>query len=104
MNNSERNISLIGKSGNEYYGKIYEDRNSVSSLSGQVLVCLGNTRWKDNHWQHHILDIYNDDAFRALQHYKERNDITHLILIQDDSAEHQGIDIIDDLRKQYIHK
>jgi hypothetical protein len=103
MNNSERNISLVGKSGNEYYGKIY-DKNSDSSLSGQAIVCLSNTRWEDNHWQHNIRDIYNDASTHAIQHFKERDDISHLILIPADSLEPKGIDVIDDLRRQYIHK
>ena len=103
MNNSERNISLIGKSGNEYYGKLY-DKNSDSSLSGKSIVCLSNTRWEDNHWEHNIRDIYNDAPVDAIQHFKERDDITHLILIPVDSLEQKGIDVIDDLRKQYIHQ
>jgi hypothetical protein len=103
MNNSERNISLIGKSGHEYYGKIY-DKSSDSNLAGQAIVCLSNTRWEDNHWQHHIRDIYNDAGVRALQHFKERDDISHLILIPVDSLEQQGLDVIDDLRRQYLHK
>ena len=103
MNNSERNISLIGKSGNEYYGKLY-DKTSESSLSGQVIVCLSNTCWEDNHWQHNIRDVYNDASARAVQHFKERDDISHLILIPADSLEVKGMDVIDDLRRQYVHK
>ena len=103
MNNSERNISLVGKSGREYYGKMY-DKNSNSSLSGQAIVCLSNTRWEDNHWQHNIRDIYNDSSAHAIKHFNERDDISHLILIPADSLEPKGIDVIDDLRRQYIHK
>lgn len=103
MNNSERNISLVGKSGNEYHGKIF-DKNSDSNLSGEAIVCLSNTHWKDNHWQHNIRDIYNDASTHAIQHFKERDDISHLILIPADSLEPKGIDVIDDLRRQYIHK
>jgi hypothetical protein len=105
MNNSERNISLIGKSGNEYYGKIYDDRSSDTSLSGEAVVCLSNSRWSNNHWQHNILDIYNDDAVYALKRFKERDDISHIIVLPlDELTEHQGTDIIDDLRRQYVHK
>jgi len=104
MNNTERNISLIGKSGCEYYGKIYNNKNSGTSLSGQAIVCLSDTKWIDNHWQHNIRDVYNDDALHALNHFKERDDITHIILIPQDVAAHQDVDIIDDLRRQYIHK
>ena len=104
MNNSEKNISLIGKSGNEYYGKIHDNKNNDTSLSGEVIVCLSNSRWTNNHWQHNIRDIYNDDAVHALNHFKERNDISHLILISRNDNERQEMDIIDDLRRQYIHK
>jgi hypothetical protein len=103
MNISERNISLVGKSGNEYHGKLY-DKNCDSSLSGKSIVCLSNTRWEDNHWQHNIRDIYNDASTHAIEHFNERDDISHLILIPLDSLEQQGIDVIDDLRRQYIHQ
>jgi len=102
MNNIERNISLIGKTGREYYGKMYESKNTESSLSGQVIVCLSNTSWEDNHWVHQMRDIYRDDALAAIHHFNERNDITHMILIPETNE--TGVDIINDLRKQYIHK
>lgn len=103
MNDAGRNISLIGKSGSEYYGKIYE-RSDESNSSEQVIVCLSNTRWEDNHWQHNIRDIYNDASDSALRHFSERDDISHLILIPVDSVKQNGLDVIDDLRRQYIHK
>ena len=100
--NSERNISLVGKSGNEYFGKMYEDKKNVTGISGSAIVCLSNTLWDDNHWQFNIRDIYNDDALTALEHFKERNDISHIILIPMDTETWQGIDVIDDLRRQYL--
>lgn len=103
MNNTERNISLIGKSGNEYYGKIYEDKTGETSLSGKAIVCLGHSRWHDNHWEHRIRDIYKDDVTTALNHFKERDDISHIILISED-ADTTQTDIVDDLRRQYVHK
>jgi len=102
-NNCERNISLVGKSGNEYFGKMYEDKNSATGISGSAIVCLSNTRWEDNRWQFNIRDIYNDDSLNALEHFKERDDISHIILIPGDTETSQGIDIIDDLRRQYLH-
>src|SRR5689334_12421984 len=102
MNNTERNISLIGKTGREYYGKMYESKNTASSLTGQVIVCLSNTSWEDNHWLHEVRDIYRGDALAAIRHFNEREDITHMILIEETDG--NGVDIIDDLRKQYIHK
>ena len=101
---TEKNISLIGKSGNEYFGKIYDDKDSTTSLSGPVIVCLSNTTWEDNHWLHAICDIYTDDAQDALEHFKERDDISHLILIPNLSSEYAGTDKIDDLRRRYIHR
>ncbi len=104
MNQSERNMSLVGKSGTEYYGKIYEDKSGTTGLSGPAIVCLSHTRWQENHWQHDINAIYNDDALSAYNHFKERDDISHIILIPADAAEQKGIDVIDDLRRQYIHR
>jgi hypothetical protein len=106
MNNnpSERNISLIGKSGREYYGKIYKDKMGDTSLSGRATVCLSNSQWEDNHWEHLIKDIYHDDVHHALDHFNERNDISHLIIIQDEETENDGVDAIEDLRRQYIHR
>jgi hypothetical protein len=59
---------------------------------------------EDNHWQHTIHAIYNDDALHAHTHFKERDDVSHMILIPPDPAGEKGIDVIDDLRRQYIHK
>ena len=103
MNYAERNISLVGVSGMEYYGKIYEDKTGTTSLSGPAIVCLTHTRWEDNHWQHNMQAIYNDDAVHAYNHFKERGDISHIILVPAD-IEHKDIDAIDDLRRQYVHK
>jgi len=104
MNQVERNMSLVGKSGTEYHGKMYEGKGGTTALSGLTIVCLGNTRWVENYWQHTIHAIYNDDALHAYNHFKERDDVSRLILIPYDSAELKCIDVIDDLRRQYIHK
>lgn len=103
MNNNGRNISLIGKTGTEYYGTMFSDKNSATNLEGSVIVCLTNTVWKDNHWQHHVKDIYNDEALHALEHFKERDDISHLILIAEDKIPGAKPDVIDDLRRKYLH-
>lgn len=103
MDNAASNISLIGKSGNEYYGTIYNHKTETTDLEGTVIVCLANTVWKDNYWQHNIRDIYNDDALHALEHFKERDDISHLILIAEDKTLEPQPNIIDDLRRKYLH-
>jgi dihydropteroate synthase len=104
MNNIERNISLVGKSRKEYYRKIYDDKNSVSTISGKAIVCLTDTRWEDNHWQFNMRDIYSDDVTKALNHFKERGDISQIILIPVNAMNHHGVDIIEDLKRKYIHK
>ena len=103
MNQVERNMSLVGKSGTEYHGKIYGDKTGTTGLSGVTIVCLGHTRRVQNGWEYNIRAIYNDDALHAYNHFKERDDISYLILIPYDSADQRGIDVIDDLRRQYIH-
>ena len=104
MDHEERNISLVGKSGNEYYGKVCTRKASATSLSGQVVVCLSNSRWEDNHWTHSVSAIYKDDALSALEHFAGRDDITHLILIPTDEEQYRKIDIVDDLTRQYVHR
>ena len=104
MSNEERNISLVGKSGIEYFGKVFTGKASSTTLSGQVVVCLSNSLWGDNHWTHHVNSIYKDDALSALQHFGGREDITHLVLIPIDEAHSGSIDVIEDLTRQYIHQ
>jgi hypothetical protein len=53
---------------------------------------------------HSIRDIYTDDAQHALEHFRERNDISHLILLPNLSSEYSGTDKIDDLRRRYLHR
>ena len=104
MGEGERNISLVGASGTEYFGKIYQDKNAGSTSSDEVIVCLSNSVWNDNHWQHLIIDIYKGAVDTALKHFAERDDVGQLILIPLDQQQTDGTDVIDDLIRQYIHR
>jgi len=101
---SGNDIELAGKSGASYSGKIYHDKNSTTTLPPKAIVCLSNSDIVDGRWQHQIRDIYNThDVNHALAHFRERDDISHLILISPQEEE-TGMDRIDDLRRNYIHK
>jgi hypothetical protein len=101
---SGQDIILFGKSGTYYQGKMYTDKNSSSTLPPPAIVCLSNSRWIDNHWQHEVRDIYDTaSVIDALNHFRERDDISHMILIPKDPGGDAGMDRIDDLRRNYIH-
>ena len=94
---------LSGKSGTTYKGIIYSDKNSTTSISGRAIVCLSNSHSSEGGWQHAIRDIYDtDNTTKILQHFRERDDISHLILIPKEETS-GPTDKIDDLRRQYIH-
>ena len=100
---SGQDIEIMGKSGQRYSGKIYTDKNSSTSLSGQVIVCLTNSSYGDHGWHHTVNSVYNDDVQNALEHFKTRDDVSHMILIPHTSAEFSGGSKVDDLIRNYIH-
>ena len=105
MHDSGIDIVLVGKSGENYHGKLYEDKNSTTTLSGSAIICLSNSHFTDNTWHHSVRDIYDMASIeQALNHFKERDDISHIIVLPKEALANKGIDIIDDLRRNYIHK
>ena|ERR1051325_7541042 len=98
-----RDISLFGKSGQCYSGKIYSDKNSTTTLSGPAIVCLTNSQFIENSWQHAINSIYNDDIENALNHFKIRDDVSHIIIIPQSGDEFRKLDKVDDLIRNYLH-
>lgn len=101
---SEQDIQLSGKSGEIYSGKIYKDKNSISTLTGEAIVCLTNSHLSDDKWSHHMNSIYNThDVKNALEHFRNRDDITHLILIPQQSTAPSQKDDVDDLIRNYLH-
>lgn len=101
---SGQDIRLSGKSGDLYTGKIYSDRNSTSSLSGQAIVCLTNSHFSEERWNHQMNSIYNtNDVKQALEHFKGRDDISHIILIPKQEGAFSRTDHVDDLIRNYLH-
>jgi hypothetical protein len=95
-------VELIGKSGATYQGRIYSDKQSSSELPSPAIVCLSNSSLNDGQWKHQIRDIYDTKTIeQALDHFRERDDISHMILIPGTS--YDGTDRINDLRRAYIH-
>jgi len=101
-----QDIQLYGKSGECYTGKIYSDKNSTSTLTGRVIVCLTDSTRTDNGWVHHVNSIYNtENVANELAHFKSRDDISHLILLPYNFNQSSGIvDKVDDLIRSYIHQ
>ncbi|HEX8315293.1 MAG TPA: hypothetical protein VF609_09880 [Flavisolibacter sp.] len=101
---SGQDIQLSGKSGETYTGRIYSDKHSTSTLSGQAIVCLTNSHFSDEKWSHHVNSIYNtNDVNNALEHFKLRDDISHIILIPQQSVAFSRADHVDDLIRNYLH-
>ncbi len=98
-------LEVYGKSGNSYQARIYSDKNSTSNISSPAIVCLTNSRYTNSGWEHQVKGIYNtDDPEEALRHFKEREDVTHLILIPEITDQYVSIDKVADLIQNYIHK
>lgn len=101
---SGQDITLTGKSGERYSGKIYTDKNSLTTLSGQAIAVLSNSTETEDGWNHHVNSIYNTgNASDELAHFKSRDDISHLILLPDSANQSAVVDKVDDLIRQYIH-
>lgn len=102
---SGQDIELRGKSGEKYRGKIYADKNSTSALSGRAIALLSNSMETEQGWQHQVNSIYNTESISdELSHFKNRDDISHLILLPYNQNENNLTDKVDDLIRSYIHK
>ncbi len=100
-----KDIELTGKSGERYAGKIYTNKHSTSSLTGRAIGCLSNSLLTDHGWSHQVNAIYNTDRVSdEMEHFKNRDDISHLILIPYATNELGVVDKVDDLIRSYIHR
>jgi hypothetical protein len=97
-------VNITGKSGRTYTGKIYAEKDSSSSLTGEAIVCLTNSHYSDGTWEHRMNSIYNTrDVEQALDHFRHRDDISHIILIPHSSLAFDNVDYVDDLVRNYLH-
>ncbi|HVK96600.1 MAG TPA: hypothetical protein VM368_02230 [Flavisolibacter sp.] len=102
---SGTDIQLKGKSGDIYTGKIYSSKSGNNSLEGAAIVCLTNSYLSNDGWKHQMNSIYKvDDAQEAMEHFIERDDISHIVFIPLTDDHYSGIDKVDDLIRSYIHK
>src|SRR5947209_9539942 len=102
--NTGQPIALRGKSGEQYLGIIY-DKESDSTVSGRGIVCLTKSNFIDHEWSHSINSIYNtDDVKIAVEDFKNRDDISHVIIIPLNPLDLGKNDKVDDLIRAYIHK
>ncbi len=102
---SGQDIELTGKSGERYTGKIYTDKNSTSTLSGRAIAILTNSTQTESGWTHHVNAIYNtENITEELAHFKNRDDISHLVLLPYHANESGVADKVDDLIRSYIHR
>ena len=97
-------VQLRGKSGETYAGRIYAEKDARTSLSGKSIVCLTNSSFSDGQWHHRMNSIFSsDDLQNTLEHFKMRDDISHLILISQDANGSHPRDEVDDLIRAYLH-
>lgn len=100
-----QDIELFGKSGHRYTGKIYKDKNSASGLNGRAIAILTNSLQTDTGWTHHVNSVYNTENVKdELEHFRSRDDISHLILLPYNQNEGEIADKVDDLIRNYIHR
>jgi hypothetical protein len=101
---SGQDVELIGQSGSRYTGKIYAAKNSASSIAGRAIAVLSNSTYTDEGWVHHVNSIYNTDNIgEELAHFRQRDDISHLILLPYIDNDNGVQDKVDDLIRQYLH-
>ena len=97
-------VTLSGRSGALYDGRIYT-KSSDNAFSGHAIVCLTNSTFQDHHWTHFMNSIFRtNDARATFTQFKEREDISHLILISQHPFHTGDSDAVDDLTRQYLHQ
>jgi len=102
---SGQDIRLSGETGEEYEGKIYSDKNGTSSLSGKAIACLSNSTLENGNWHHSMNSIYNtENITEVLEHFRNRDDISHLILLPYEAIPNPNKDHVDNLIRYHLHR
>ena len=97
-------IELTGKTGASYTGKIYSSKDSHSAFSGSAIAVLSNSACTDDGWEHQVNSIYNTERVKdELDRFKNRDDISHLILLPYSENNNSVVDKVDDLIRNYLH-
>jgi hypothetical protein len=101
--NTGQPIQLSGKSGEQYAGTIY-NKESHSTLTGPAIVCLTISTFANHQWSHSVNAIYRtDDTVQSMEEFKNRGDVSHLIVIPIGLLQYGKRDMVDDLIRQYLH-
>jgi hypothetical protein len=99
-----QSITLSGQSGAIYHGRIY-NKASDEPFLGHAIVCLTNSTFNDHQWRHNMNSIFRtNDTVSTLNEFKNRDDISHLILISQHPFHADATDAVDDLIRYYIHQ
>ena len=97
-------VQLTGKSGTVYMGTLYTKADEVLAPPDHAIICLSHSTLASGVWQHAVNAIYrNDNVTQELEDFKERDDITHLLVLPVNPAEHSVVDKVDDLIRAYLH-
>jgi hypothetical protein len=98
-------IELLGKSGAAYNGTIYAKNDSTVSMPAHAIIGLANSALFNGLWQHAVNAFYRtDNVQQEMDNFRSREDLSHMIVIPVNPAEHSQIDKVDDLIRSYIHQ
>jgi len=98
-------LELKGKSGTAYPGTIYSKGQHPASLPARAIVCLTNSEYHDNSWKHRVMNVYRTEGVaNEMKRFRERADLTHMIVIPDKGSQKGPVDRTDDLIRNYLHR
>lgn len=96
-------IEILGISGEKYNGRIL-DKECMSTFSGRAVICLTNSIFSEHSWKHKMNSIFRtDDVKQSFQEFKDRSDISHIIIIPLPAAEIGNELKVEDLIQNYLH-
>jgi hypothetical protein len=101
----EQDITLVGRSGIAYHGTLYTKDGNMAALPNHAIICLSNSTATNGVWHHDISAIYQThNVAGELERFNHRDDLSHLIVIPIKPNDHNEVDKVDDLIRNYIHK
>jgi len=102
--NEGEEVELRGKSGTAYRGTLYSRAQHPASLPKRAIICLTNSAYSNDNWQHRLVDVYRTEGVaNELKRFRERRDLSHVIVIPDNPGQKGPADKTDDLIRNYLH-
>jgi hypothetical protein len=99
------NIELYGKSGTPYRGTIYHKEAHLATLPAEAIICLSNSALQNGTWHHTVNAIYKTgDVQQEMDNFKQRGDISHMMVLPIQAPEQNKADQVDDLIRSYLHQ